>query len=86
MESVEPMLTEESDVVRRKALAFIVVKSSHDENEGVLARYLAQPRYYYDVVCWLDRILYAPDQLRQTYCAKLERELTLSRGDAVSSV
>jgi hypothetical protein len=74
-ELLERMLLENNDVVRRKSVAFFTLTCERDELEELLVRYTGQPTYYYDVVCWLDRILYAPAQLREMFLRQLESEL-----------
>ena len=72
---LERMLLENSDVVRRKSVAFLAAANEEVDLEKLLHRYIAQPTYYYDVVCWLDRILYAPAQLKEMFIRQLETEL-----------
>jgi HEAT repeat protein len=74
-EFMERMLLENSDVVRRKSIAFFAQAYEQDDLESLLDRYIAQPTYYYDVICWLDRILYAPAQLKAMFLRQLETEL-----------
>jgi len=39
--------------------------------EELLDEYLAKPTYYYNVVCWIDRVLYAPQLMRREFTRKL---------------
>jgi len=32
-------------------------------------------RYYYDIVCWLDRVLFSPERLRNEYLRRLQSKL-----------
>jgi HEAT repeat protein len=73
---LELLLKEESDVVRRKAAAFFANKFTEEELKELLGRYMSQSPYYYDVVCWLDKILYAPAQLKGTFVSQLKDELS----------
>lgn len=73
---LELLLKDESNVVRRKAAAFFAKKFTEEELEELLGRYTSQSPYYYDVVCWLDKILYAPAQLKGTFASQLEGELS----------
>jgi HEAT repeat protein len=73
---LEPLLREEHDIVRRKVTAFFARKFPKEELEELLGRYTSQLPYYYDVVCWLDKILYAPAQLKGTFARQLEEELS----------
>jgi hypothetical protein len=72
---LEPFLLEKSDVVRKKTVAFFVTKLSEEELTQLLLKYTGQATYYYDVVCWLDRVLYAPQPLKEVYRRKLEDEI-----------
>jgi len=72
---MERMLLENSDVVRRKSVGFFADSYEKDDLEKLLDRYITQPTYYYDVVCWLDRILYAPAQLKAMFIRQLAKEL-----------
>lgn len=73
-EFLEPLLLEESDIVRRKVVAFFAKKFTKEELEELLGRYTTQA-YYYDVVCWLDKVLYAPTQLKLFFTRNQEDEL-----------
>lgn len=72
---LEPFLLEKSDVVRKKTLAFFVTKLSEEDLTQLLLKYTGQATYYYNVVCWLDRVLYAPQPLKEAYRRKLEDEI-----------
>jgi len=74
---LEPLLKDENDVVRRKVAAFFAMKFTAEELEALLGRYTSQLPYYFDVVCWLDRILYAPAQLRQFFTRRLNDDLLI---------
>jgi hypothetical protein len=72
---LEPLLTNSDVGLREKALAVLVRKSTEDELETLLKTYTDKPTYYYNVVCWLDRILYAPPPLREFFEAQLISKL-----------
>jgi len=78
---LEPLLLEKNDVVRRKVMAFFIKKFKEGELESLLGRYTDQQTYYYDVVCWLDKVLYAPAKLKETFVRQLEEELTTDDSD-----
>jgi hypothetical protein len=69
------LLLSEIDSVRACAIAFIVKSEPDRELEEIMASYIAKPQYYYDVVCWLDRILYAPQPLQKYYQNNLVKNL-----------
>jgi hypothetical protein len=67
-----PVLAKDKwDTVRLRVLAYFIEKYSVEELERLLERYFQRysngETYYYDVVCWLDRVLYAPTRLKETY-------------------
>jgi SOS response regulatory protein OraA/RecX len=47
---------------------------SKEELEKVLRDYQERESYYYNVVTWLDRLLYAPDLLREDFRRRLRKE------------
>jgi len=72
---LEPFLTDEKEELRLSALAYLVKRYSEGDLENLLGRYTSQKPYYYDVVCWLDRILYAPSRLKEMYQRKLGEQI-----------
>jgi len=61
---------------RRGALAYLVQRIDEDEVQELLYRYpqtedVAVDFYYYDVVGWLDRILFTPESIREYYRGEL---------------
>lgn len=69
------LLGEPKDANRVRALFCLSSKLSHDELEQVLEEYVARETYFYNVVCWLDRILYASTPLRELFLRELEQVL-----------
>ena len=50
--------------------------STRDQLELLLTEYPnAGQYYYYNVTCWLDRILYAPQGLREEYLKRVKQQL-----------
>jgi len=60
------LLHKEADSPRIKALAVLVSRLEPQRLEELLDGY-ATGQYYYNVVCWLDRVLYAPEPIRSAY-------------------
>ncbi len=60
-----------NDEIRLLAIAYAVKTWTRQKLVLLLKRYLSGETYYYDVVCWLDRVLYAPGDLAQGYKKKL---------------
>ncbi len=65
------LLCSKNDDIRLLATAYAVKTSTRRKLVPLLKRYLGGKTYYYDVVCWLDRVLYAPGDLAQGYTKKL---------------
>lgn len=59
------LLLAESGDVRVAAVRFLVASSTQGELLELLEEYLSQRTYFYNVVCWLDRHLYSPAELRR---------------------
>jgi hypothetical protein len=75
-EGARNLLFNTKEQVRLDALAFLAHKLSREELESLLKEYpTIQNFYYYNVVSWLDRILYAPGNLSDDYAAELKQRL-----------
>src|SRR5262249_1554860 len=72
---LESSLNDEDDNVRLTVLAYFMEKRSDQELEQLLERYTSQSGYYYDVVCWIDRVLWSPRMLREMYRHQLKNRL-----------
>jgi HEAT repeat protein len=64
-------LCHREDTVRQAAVARLAATAERDELIGVLDDYPRQGRYFYNVVVWLDRLLYAPRPLQERYREEL---------------
>jgi len=60
---LDKLLFDDRDNVRLYAVSYVVHHFSVEEIPGVIERYTAQGQYFYNVVAWLDRALYAPAEL-----------------------
>lgn len=69
------LLFHKNDEIRELALAKLTLRSGDRENENLLEQYLGSGVYYYNVVCWLDRIIYAPESLKQFFQSQMEEKL-----------
>ena len=72
---LEPLLGSKNDNIRIKVLAYFVKRYLEDELVQLLSRYFERSHYYYDVVCWLDRVLYAPPPLKEMFVYELKVKL-----------
>jgi hypothetical protein len=57
---------------RLPSLHWLSKRLEKSDLEATLQGYLESGTYYYDVVTWLDRLLYAPQRLRESFARKLE--------------
>ncbi len=71
-EQVKKLLLHQNEQIRLSALSYLMLVLREDELITVLNDYLTAEIYYYNVVCWLDRWLYAPNALKEYY----QREIT----------
>jgi HEAT repeats len=69
---VEKMLYDKSVTVQNAALAYLHGVCAPGELQALLERYTKIPTYYYNVVTWLDRILYSPPMIREMYVGELK--------------
>ena len=72
---LEPLLGSKNTGIRSKVLVYFIKMCSKEELEQLLLRYLQRSSYFYDVVCWLDRILYAPPLLKDAFVHQMEGEI-----------
>jgi len=70
---VKGLLTHSDDSVRVAAVAYLVKALDQGGMRALLDEYLLQGSYFYNVVCWLDRLLHAPEPFRRRYLERLER-------------
>lgn len=73
-----PLLYDERSGTRLAVLAYFVEVESKRNLVRLLKTYIADApngRYYYNVVCWLDRCIYAPGRIQKAYRALLNRNV-----------
>jgi hypothetical protein len=68
------MLQDEDYVSRTRAAYYLSRWFTRLELEDALERYLWEDSYYYNVVTWLDRVLYCPFPLREVFEEQLKSE------------
>ena len=66
-----PHLRHQTDTIRELAIAAIVSESSDESLEELLQSYSEEGNYYYNVMVWLDRVLYAPGGIGTEQRARL---------------
>jgi hypothetical protein len=67
----EGFLLDENEKKRQMAVSVLSKTCTAEELVRVLERYLEGGRYFYNVVCWLDRLLYAPEPMKRLYLSEL---------------
>jgi hypothetical protein len=72
LDEVKALLYADNTEIRTYALAYLTNVLSEDELEKLLSEYSSAGRYYYNVVTWLDRWLYAPKKLRDSFRKELK--------------
>lgn len=78
LDSVKELTYKPSRTTRFSALAYLAKKLSEDNLIEFLEQYpLAEgfDFYYYDIICWLDRIIYAPSPIKEYYHSYLDEFL-----------
>jgi hypothetical protein len=68
----EGLLNSDGPSDRERAVYFFSVRQQK-ENAAILERQFDRETYYYNVVTWLDRLLYAPEPLRAFFAGQLKR-------------
>lgn len=71
LEFFKKMLSDNKEAVRLRAVHYISTRLQNAELEAILDEYLSRETYYYNVVAWLDRLLYSPSSLREAFAREL---------------
>lgn len=72
----EELVNSQDDGNRVRALYYLSSRMNATEIEQFLNEYLTKQSYFYNVVTWLDRLLYSPLILRGIFVKELERQAT----------
>lgn len=70
-EDAKKLLMDKTDKIRLYALSYLANILTSKKLNALLKTYLAGSTYYYNVVCWLDRILFATPKIRKVYKQEL---------------
>jgi HEAT repeat protein len=70
----ETLLDSGSEKERLRAIYYFSKRRTSEELESVLEATLRKEKYYYNVVTWLDRLLYSPEPLADFFLRKLAEE------------
>jgi hypothetical protein len=72
---LKPLLYSDNEKVRIRAMIFFAARCTREELELLLADCAERQGRYYDVVCFFDRLLYAPPTLRRNFFEVAKKEL-----------
>lgn len=75
VEDAKKLLMDKTDDIRLYALSYLANILTSKKLDTLLKTYLAGTTYYYNVICWLDRILSAPFKIKKTYKQELSNIL-----------
>lgn len=78
------LLESDSGKSRERAVYFFSKVLKQDSLLDLLNRQFTKGKYFYNVVTWIDRILYAPEHLRRVFRRKLGDEVA-KNGDVRES-
>jgi hypothetical protein len=70
----EDLLNSESDLDRVRSVFYFSKKLKKKTLTKLLEEQFEKTTYYYNVVTWLDRLLYSPLQIRKFFIEELERQ------------
>jgi hypothetical protein len=73
---IRERLYDEDEDIRKPVCAYAVIKLSPKQLEKTLESYLSRDRYFYNVVFYLDRVLYARLPLRKIFRKEIEKFLS----------
>ena len=68
------LLNDEEEGKRAFGIWYLSKVMTRGELESLLNEYMGKESYYYNVVTWLDRFLYAPPEFREMFRRDLQGE------------
>jgi hypothetical protein len=69
----ETAMDSERETRRARALYYFSGNRSREDLQKMLEAQLCKETYYYNIVTWLDRLLYSPEPLREFFIRELQR-------------
>ena len=69
------LLNRPEERIRLAAVGQAASRLTREQIDGLIKNYQAQQTYYYDVVCWLDRIAYAPAPFGDVFKTTLKNNI-----------
>lgn len=67
------LLNHKNDNIRKAALCYSIFAYNKNELKKLLDDYIKKRQYYYNVVCWFDRVLYSSPELQKYYKKELKK-------------
>ncbi len=64
---VEKNLLSNNSEIREICISYLIKNLEEEKLLSLLDRHLNEKTYYYNVVCWLDKCLYAPPKLKEVF-------------------
>lgn len=74
-ELLKPLLYSDHEITRLIVVYYFINKFNREKLTELLEGYPARDYYYYNVVCWLDRALYSPEDLWPNFLEQLREQL-----------
>jgi hypothetical protein len=71
----QDLLNNESEKNRERAIYYLSRRMNEVELRALLEECLHRESYYYNIVAWLDRLLYAPSFLKEMYLRGLQENV-----------
>jgi HEAT repeat protein len=71
----QDLLNSENEKNRERAIYYLSRRLNEVEQRALLEECLRRESYYYNVVAWLDRLLYAPLVLKEMYLRELQENI-----------
>jgi hypothetical protein len=71
------LLYHENDDIRLDSLSYLCKTNEVNVLEKVVEEYISKDGYYYNVVCWIDRLLYSPSVLNKYFYKQILERLEI---------
>ncbi len=71
----QDLLNNASEKNRERAIYYLSRRINEVELRALLEECLHRESYYYNIVAWLDRLLYAPSPLKEMYSRELQENM-----------
>jgi HEAT repeat protein len=74
-EKIFSLLDFKDDQTRVLTVAYIDAHTNKKEKEEIIKKMYTQSHYYYNAICWLDRLVYSPSKFQEFYKEELKKTL-----------